>query len=196
MRRREVIDDTMGDDAVGDRVPWFGAEGLAFTCKWPACVACCTGEGGFVWLDDAETAALAGKLGLAVDAFMRDFTVRIDGRVSLIEAAGGDCILLGERGCTVYDARPGQCRAYPFWPEIVATPGDWEHETAYCPGINAGGAARHDAAAIAARLRLKHTSQSAERNREEFAAARRRILADAGLEGPAGADGGAEFPTT
>ena len=43
-----------------------------------------------------------------------------------------------ERRCTVYEARPVQCRTWPFWPENVESPEDWEHVTQICPGSGKG----------------------------------------------------------
>jgi hypothetical protein len=52
--------------------------------------------------------------------------------------------LRGRRRCSVYDARPTQCRTYPFWRESMLTPLDWEAEAARCEGVAAG----RDAAAL------------------------------------------------
>ena len=51
----------------------------------------------------------------------------------------GDCVFFHpERGCTVYHARPRQCRSYPFWSGIVHSPEDWTAESRCCPGIGRG----------------------------------------------------------
>ena len=52
------------------------------------------------------------------------------------ERANFDCVFYrpGE-GCTVYAARPTQCRTYPFWGRILASPTTWEIEAETCPGI-------------------------------------------------------------
>ncbi len=40
--------------------------------------------------------------------------------------------------CAVYDARPWQCRTWPFWPENMNET-VWEREVAsYCPGVGKG----------------------------------------------------------
>ena len=60
-------------------------------------------------------------------------------RFSLIEKPGGDCIFWDKQaGCTVYPARPDQCRTWPFWPENVARRKDWEHVCEVCPGPGQG----------------------------------------------------------
>ena len=54
----------------------------------------------------------------------------------MVLLAGGTCALW-DNGCSVYDRRPTQCRAYPFWKALI--PEDkWNAEAARCPGINNG----------------------------------------------------------
>jgi Fe-S-cluster containining protein len=102
-------------------------------------------------LSESEAGALAARLELDAAVFRARFTRTVwrDGvaRFSLIEKAG-DCVFwrAGE-GCAVYDQRPRQCRTWPFWRRVVASPGDWAKAAADCPGMNRG--EFHDAAAIA-----------------------------------------------
>ena len=46
-----------------------------------------------------------------VSVIVRDVSRR-DGRVEILAAAGGTCCPFYEGRCTVYDVRPGACRAY------------------------------------------------------------------------------------
>lgn len=119
-----------------EREPWY-KDGLSFTCT--RCGACCTGAPGYVWVDADEVAALAAHRGEAPDEFSTRFVRKVGRRYSLIERPGGDCIFW-ERGvgCTVYEARPVQCRTWPFWPENIETPEDWEGVTQICPGSGKG----------------------------------------------------------
>ncbi len=120
--------------------PWY-ADGLRFTCT--RCGKCCTGSAGFTWVDDAEVLALARRLGLDEASFRRRYTrdVHRDGEVltSLKEKRGGDCVFWQTgAGCTVYADRPRQCRTWPFWRRVVATPGSWRQESEDCPGMGQG----------------------------------------------------------
>lgn len=120
----------------GEETPWY-REGLAFTCT--QCGDCCTGAPGYVWVDSEEIARLAEHRGESVDAFGRQFLRRVGEKISLIERPGGDCIFWDkQRGCTVYGARPIQCRTWPFWPENIETPESWDHVTRVCPGSGQG----------------------------------------------------------
>ncbi|MDG3002900.1 YkgJ family cysteine cluster protein [Paludisphaera mucosa] len=116
--------------------PWY-KDGLSFTCT--RCGACCTGAPGYVWVTADEVADLARLRGETPDEFSLRFVRKVGRRYSLIERPGGDCIFWDrEAGCTVYEARPVQCRTWPFWPENVETPEDWEAVTEICPGSGKG----------------------------------------------------------
>ncbi len=116
--------------------PWY-RDGLAFTCT--QCGACCTGAPGYVWVTPEEIARLAEFRGETLEQFSTKFVRRVGDRYSLIEKPGGDCIFWDKTaGCTVYAARPIQCRTWPFWPENVKTPDDWNYTRTICPGSGEG----------------------------------------------------------
>jgi uncharacterized protein len=118
-------------------LPWYHA-GLKFTCS--QCGDCCTGAPGYVWVNNEEIAAIAALVGLAVDAFEEQYVRRVGMRKSLKEFPGGDCVFFDNisRKCQVYDARPRQCRTWPFWDSNLKTPEDWKHTCAACPGSGQG----------------------------------------------------------
>lgn len=123
-----------------DETPWY-AGGLAFECT--QCGNCCSGpETGFVWVDDSEIQALAEAMQMSdrLDEFERKFTRRVGNRISLVEYSDGDCIFLDPktRGCSLYSARPTQCRTWPFWNSNLELPRDWAHAARSCPGCNKG----------------------------------------------------------
>ncbi|MEM7473952.1 MAG: YkgJ family cysteine cluster protein [Planctomycetota bacterium] len=117
--------------------PWY-AEGLRFECT--QCGGCCSGEPGYVWVDEAEIAAMAREVKMHKDEFCSLYVRRVGSRFSLVEYDNGDCIFLDteSRGCRVYGARPIQCRTWPFWNSTINTPGDWEETCKECPGAGTG----------------------------------------------------------
>lgn len=125
---------------MAETTPWY-AEGLSFACT--RCGNCCGGAPGYVWVDEAECAALAARLGLSVDEFVRRHTRPIGKRRSLLERANGDCEFLerqpdGLTGCRVHEVRPVQCRTWPFWKSNLKSRAAWEATGRHCPGINDG----------------------------------------------------------
>ena len=115
------------------------ARGFPFSFDPSACEACgggcCSGESGNVWLSPQELDAIAEALGRSPFEVSLELTHRVGGRLSLRERyhpeLGSICRLFdpGAGGCTVYDARPQQCRTYPFWPAYRKRgPDD-------CPGV-------------------------------------------------------------
>ncbi len=116
--------------------PWF-EDGLAFTCT--QCGNCCTGAPGFVWVNEEEMSRIATFRGETLEQFSMKFVRRVGNRYSLIERPGGDCIFWDKsHGCTVYEARPVQCRTWPFWPENIESPDTWKAVTKVCPGSGKG----------------------------------------------------------
>lgn len=122
---------------MADELPWY-RDGLRFTCT--QCGDCCSGNPGYVWVNNEEIAALAQLLGQEVEAFEQTYVRRVGARKSLKEREGGDCILLDgqRRACTVYSARPRQCRTWPFWDSNLKTPADWKQTCEVCPGSGKG----------------------------------------------------------
>lgn len=127
-------------------LPVWYEKGLSFTCT--QCGNCCTGSSGFVWIGDEELTRLAEHLGLSREVTVRRHCRTINGKLSLKErktdAGKFDCIFLtgipgGIRGCGVYEARPLQCRTWPFWPENIDSEETWDAIHAKtCPGMNRG----------------------------------------------------------
>lgn len=81
---------------------------------------CCTGESGFIWINDEEIEALANKFELSKDEFKYIFTYKEGNKISLKEKpfeGGWACVFFDEknRNCSVYELRPKQCRTFPFW---------------------------------------------------------------------------------
>ena len=117
--------------------PWY-REGLHFECT--RCGNCCSGFPGTVTVDKDEVTALADYVELDEPTFRQRYTrVLSGGAVSLREKPNYDCVFWSRRhGCLVYEARPTQCRTWPFWRGNVASPTSWDREAEHCPGMNRG----------------------------------------------------------
>jgi Fe-S-cluster containining protein len=123
---------------------WYARDGLRFKCT--QCGNCCTGPPGYVWFDDDEAKQIAETLGLSVAAFRREYAHKAYGRWTLNEvrsADGYDCVFLerdslGKALCSIYDARPRQCRTWPFWKENLTSSRAWQRMQKNCPGSGHG----------------------------------------------------------
>jgi Fe-S-cluster containining protein len=117
--------------------PWY-KDGLRFKCT--GCGDCCTGAPGFVWVNNDEIAALAAEVGVDEEEFEDRYVRTIGVRKSLNELDNYDCVFLDgtTRKCTVYSARPRQCRTWPFWDSNVRTPENWAATCEVCPGSGVG----------------------------------------------------------
>ena len=117
--------------------PWY-QRGLNFQCT--GCGDCCTGAPGYVWVNKAEIEAMAALLKMDFDKFQKKYVRLIGIRKSLLEFANGDCVFFDnqQRGCKIYDARPSQCRTWPFWDSNLNSPESWDDTAEHCPGCNNG----------------------------------------------------------
>jgi len=90
---------------------------------------------------------MAAVLRLELDAFLDRYTRITSEGASLTEREtehGMDCVLLdrqsapGKAVCSVYDARPVQCRTFPWWPEHLTSPREWQRLGRRCEGVGRG----------------------------------------------------------
>ena len=116
---------------------WYRA-GLRFRCT--QCGQCCQSNGEYehLYLTQSDVLALAGELGLAEAIFRERYTQDAEGWTTL-RAQGPACTFLTQAGqCSVYEARPMQCRTWPFWQENLERE-VWEGPLrAICPGLGQG----------------------------------------------------------
>ena len=146
-----VADEKSDGDA--ESQPWY-AGGLRFSCT--CCGNCCTGPPGYVWITDDEIDRLAAHLKQPADEVRRLHVRTINGRQSLRERRNAqgeyDCVFLKplpgdrpgrhgrggvrKRGCSVYAARPLQCRTWPFWGGLLQSREAWDHSKQTCPGLD------------------------------------------------------------
>jgi len=129
-----------------DRRYFFDA-GLRFACR--RCGACCTGAPGRVRASGPEAQAIAGLLGRPLTDLVPTLLIPDGQGFRVREHPDGRCVFYAA-GCRIYPARPVQCRAYPFWFEILRTEAAWRREAARCPGIGEGN--RYDREEILALL--------------------------------------------
>jgi len=132
--------ETRSPEPAAPKPVWF-SKGLQFTCT--QCGNCCTGEPGFIFLDEAEADAIAERLGMDPVAFRRRYTATVHhehgATLSLREQGDGACVFWRAGvGCTIYEQRPTQCRTWPFWRRVVASKAAWRREAAQCPGMDRG----------------------------------------------------------
>jgi len=90
-----------------------------------------------------EIELIAKHLSLTPKELCRRYMRRVGLRMSIVEDnVTKDCIFLqmvdGVKRCQIYTVRPGQCRTWPFWPENLLGPEEWNQAALRCPGINRG----------------------------------------------------------
>lgn len=110
--------------------------GVKFTCLDSCAGKCCKGtpETGYVFLSESDRERLAEHLDLSVDEFeLRHCKRNVQGHFHLNKV--GECKFLTSGKCSVYEARPTQCRTYPFWSSNLIA---WKDTAAFCPGVGIG----------------------------------------------------------
>jgi Fe-S-cluster containining protein len=99
---------------------------------------CCTGESGYIYLNQNEMEAIAQHLELPLGVFKEEYLLKNGYKFSIREHVIGDshdCIFFDRqiKGCGIYPVRPTQCRTFPFWPYFKTHKAELEAE---CPGIS------------------------------------------------------------
>lgn len=115
----------------------FYANGLRFSCQ--QCHNCCRGgQPGWVYPSRREVERMARHLKLAPPTFRERYMVDDpDEEASLRMRRKSDCIFWNN-GCTIYPARPRQCRTFPFWAENLESPETWAEVCRSCQGAGHG----------------------------------------------------------
>ncbi len=126
--------DAMEEKLTPQKDPWY-ADGLRFKCT--GCGKCCTGSPGYVFLALSDLDRLAQHFSLTPKAFAAKYTYRVDEKISLIDRPGSDhCVFLVDNKCSVYEARPSQCRTFPWWLYFLRDANSWKDAAERCEGIN------------------------------------------------------------
>ena len=113
---------------------WY-QDGLQFKCT--GCGKCCTGSPGYVFLSDSDLVSLSNHFKMSSKDFAKKYTRQVDDQLALLEdQTSYDCVFLKNNQCIAYEARPVQCRTFPWWIENLRTIDDWNEAALRCEGIN------------------------------------------------------------
>ena len=118
--------------------PWW-ITGVKFSCQ-TGCGKCCDEPGVIVYLSRHDAKRISSSMCMSVDDWLaRDCKQTYDGRYILkSRKSDGICIYLSdEKTCNIYQNRPQQCAAYPWWSENLATDRSWQQTKLECPGLTA-----------------------------------------------------------
>jgi len=98
----------------------------AFQCQ--RCGACCR-QPGFVYLKEGDAERLAAHLAMDIYQFTGTHCLLMDRQHLVLKKLSDEtCCFFGAQGCSVYEARPAQCREFPL---------KWKTERSlnYCEGL-------------------------------------------------------------
>ncbi len=117
-------------------------ENYPYSFSPSACEACggncCIGESGYIWINKQEIFKLADHLNISVEELGLKYLKKIGYKYTINERKIGQnnyaCIFfdLEKRQCSVYEARPNQCKTFPFWDYFKTNIKEVKEE---CPGI-------------------------------------------------------------
>jgi uncharacterized protein len=112
---------------------------IHFSCQGSG--NCCVSRGsyGYVYLSKKDIKELSEFTELKVNDFISLYCEQTDGFTHFKEKKiNGDCQFLVNKKCSIYKARPTQCRTWPFWEENMNSK-VWNNEISnFCPGIGKG----------------------------------------------------------
>jgi Fe-S-cluster containining protein len=109
---------------------------MRFECQ-TGCTKCCEQQG-FVYLTEDDIPRLAAFLKMSVKVFEKRYVYRTRNLRRLRVPRHAQCEFLKDGGCSVHPAKPFQCAAFPFWPELVGNKRNWRKAGDWCPGIGKG----------------------------------------------------------
>lgn len=116
-------------------------EGYPYSFDTSACAECegrcCTGESGYIYVNMTEIENIADLLDLNVNEFALKYLFKKGYKYSIKEVVHNgsyECVFYDREsnGCTIYDARPTQCKTFPFWDYYKTRVDELKLE---CPGI-------------------------------------------------------------
>ena len=116
-------------------------EGYPYSFDPKACDSCqgrcCTGESGYIYVTKDEIQNISLLLNLDVNEFVSKYLFKKGYKYSIKELKYNDsheCVFYDREnnGCGIYNARPLQCRTFPFWDYYKTRVKELKLE---CPGI-------------------------------------------------------------
>ena len=114
-------------------------KGIRFKCQGSS--NCCVSRGsyGYVYLSKKDIIRLSKFLDLKINNFLKLYCDKTNGFYHLKEKMkNGECQFLDKKKCSIYIARPIQCRTWPFWSENMNGK-TWNKKILeLCPGIGKG----------------------------------------------------------
>ncbi len=101
---------------------------------------CCTGESGYIYVNKNEIEKIAKLLHLEMKEFVSTYLFKKGYKYSIKERVldeSHECVFYerDSNGCKIYDARPLQCKTFPFWDYYKTRVGELMEE---CPGAVKG----------------------------------------------------------
>lgn len=116
-------------------------DGFNYSFDANACSACqarcCTGESGYIHVNSREIEDISKLLGLSIEEFTQNYLFKNGYKYSIKERKLGEsyeCAFYDREtnGCVIYEARPMQCRTFPFWDYFKNRVDELKLE---CPGV-------------------------------------------------------------
>ena len=116
-------------------------DGFSFAFDSNACAECqgrcCTGESGYIYVTKTEALAISDVLGIDIKQLVSKYLFKKGYKYSIKENKFGEsyeCVFYDRitNGCKIYDARPLQCKTFPFWDYYKRRVDELKDE---CPGI-------------------------------------------------------------
>lgn len=105
----------------------------SFSCQ--RCGHCCFGRGGIV-VGQRDLPRLLAYFNMEKEAFLAKYTELFDGKPTLITGEDGFCCFFKEgSGCTIHEARPDVCRAWPYFRGNLIDELSFVMAKEDCPGI-------------------------------------------------------------
>jgi len=115
----------------------FYKDGIKFECK--QCGNCCN-ISGYVFVFKEDINRILELTNFTMNDLQTTYLSTVDGYTVFRDKGTGACIFWDAtiKGCKIYEARPTQCRTFPFWKTLLYNESKWKEGTKDCPGVGSG----------------------------------------------------------